>query len=195
MKKTHRRDGKPFPSWTIAVLLSVECALKHYRKNWSLRLLISLVRMTSNLQHCVVHKIQFCLREGREHDILKLYYSSVRIGEFFLYTANGSKNRSGRYKDHSEAKQVKHLWTSRWGKDLPCICWNYYSKLPVIWWFSSRLCIHHIINSTFHILMWLLYQLLWFQCFVTKICFSIAETWNKETLSNLHVNTEFVLKL
>ena len=37
------------------------------------------------------------------------HYSSVRIGEFFLYTANGSKNRSGCYKDHSKAKQVKHL--------------------------------------------------------------------------------------
>ena len=41
-------------------------------KNWALRLLISLARKTSSLQRCVVHKIQFCLREGREHDMLKL---------------------------------------------------------------------------------------------------------------------------
>ena len=54
-------------------------------KNWSLRLLISLARKTSNLQRCMVHKIHFCLREGREHDILKLLQFS-QDRQFFFCT-------------------------------------------------------------------------------------------------------------
>ena len=49
-----------------------------------------------------------CLLEGKEHDILKLLQFS-QDRRIFLYTTNGSKNQSGRYKDHNEAKQVKHL--------------------------------------------------------------------------------------
>ena len=59
----------------------------------------------------VVGKV-FCLRGGREHEMLK--WSSFQFGiegskQFVMYTENGAKNQSGSYKDHSEAKQVKHF--------------------------------------------------------------------------------------
>lgn len=61
----------------------------------------------------------FCLRGGREHELLKL--SQFQFGiedskEFVVYTENGAKNRSGSYKDHSEAKQVKHFANERLGE-------------------------------------------------------------------------------
>ena len=42
--------------------------------------------------------------------------------EFVVYTENGSKNGSGSYKDHSEAKQVKHFVNKSLG--IRCICSN-----------------------------------------------------------------------
>lgn len=51
--------------------------------------------------------------------------------EFVVYTENGAKNRSGSYKDHSEAKQVKHFTNESLGER--CVVYLlklYISKLP-----------------------------------------------------------------
>ena len=53
-----------------------------------------------------------CLRGGREHKALKI--SQFKFGtedgkEFLEYTENGSKNRSGSYKDKSGNKIVRQL--------------------------------------------------------------------------------------
>ena len=94
-------------------------------KIWSLRLLISLARKTSSLQRWVVHKIQFCLREGREHDILKLLQFSQN-GRFFFFCTLRMVQRT----DQDATRITVRL--SKWsiceqvigGKDVSCICWN-----------------------------------------------------------------------
>ena len=76
----------------------------------------------------------FCLRGGREHEMLKLsqfQFGTERMFEFVVYTENGSKNRSGSYKDCSEAKVVKHFANKTLGER--CVLYLlklYYSKLP-----------------------------------------------------------------
>ena len=52
-----------------------------------------------------------CLRGGREHKALKLsqfVFGSDAGGDFVVYTENGSKNRSGSYKDRPDDKVIKH---------------------------------------------------------------------------------------
>ena len=58
-------------------------------------------------------------------------FGTERIFEFVVYTENGSKNRSGSYKDRSEAKVVKHFANKRLGER--CVVYLlklYYSQLP-----------------------------------------------------------------
>ena len=57
--------------------------------------------------------------------------TSAGMVEFVVYTENGSKNRSGSYKDRSEAKEVKHFANKLLGER--CVVHLlklYYSKLP-----------------------------------------------------------------
>ncbi len=53
-----------------------------------------------------------CLRGGREHKALKisqLTFGSDDDGEYVVYAENGSKNRSGTYKDKPGSnKVIKH---------------------------------------------------------------------------------------
>ena len=154
------------------------CIEALHEKNWTLRFLISLVRKTPGLQGCVVHEIQFFLREERKHDMLKLSQfrleTSAGMVESVVYTENGSRNWSGSYKGRSEAKQVKHFVNKSLGTRCSVYLLKlYYSKLPDV---ESDLQLFmyppHVQLTTcwtFHILVWLLYQLLWFRCFVTNI--------------------------
>ena len=50
-----------------------------------------------------------CLRGGREHKSLKISqfnFSSDQGGDFVVYTENGSKNRSGTYKEKAGENKV-----------------------------------------------------------------------------------------
>ena len=53
-----------------------------------------------------------CLRGGHEHKSLKISqfnFGSDQGGDFVVYTENGSRNRSGTYKDKAgDNKVVKH---------------------------------------------------------------------------------------
>ena len=75
-----------------------------------------------------------CLRGGREHKALKI--SQFKFGfeggkEFLEYTENGSKNRSGSYKDKSGNKILKHFADSSLGeKCYVSLVKTYLSKLP-----------------------------------------------------------------
>ena len=76
-----------------------------------------------------------CLRGGREHKSLKVSqftFGSNEGGEYVLYTENGSKNRSGTYKDNaSQNKVVKHYSNEALGEKcyIFVLCF-YLKKLP-----------------------------------------------------------------
>ena len=75
-----------------------------------------------------------CLRGGREHKDLKvaqLTFGEDSGGEFVVYTENGSKNRSGLYKNAGDNKIVKQYAVSELGeKCYVYLLKLYYSKLP-----------------------------------------------------------------
>ena len=60
-----------------------------------------------------------CLRGGHEHRSLKISqfnFGSDQEGDFVVYTENGSKNRSGTYKDETgDNKVVKHYANTQLG--------------------------------------------------------------------------------
>lgn len=71
-----------------------------------------------------------CLRGGREHHALKLSQFEFRE-DFVLYTENGSKNRSGSYKDKRENKVIKHYSDPALKeRDYVSLLKFYFSKLP-----------------------------------------------------------------
>ena len=74
------------------------------------------------------------LRGGREHKMLKLSQFTIHSeesGEFVVYKENGSKNRSGTYKEKADSnKIVKHYADSTLGdKCYVYILKLYFSKL------------------------------------------------------------------
>jgi len=76
-----------------------------------------------------------CLRGGKEHKELK--FSQFSFGEdssgsFVVYTENGSKNRSGSYKEKAgDNKVVKHYANAELGERCYVyILKYYYSKIP-----------------------------------------------------------------
>ena len=73
-----------------------------------------------------------CLRGGREHKKISQFKFGFEGGKEFLeYTENGSKNRSGSYKDKSGNKIVKHFAESSLGeKCYVSLVKTYLSKLP-----------------------------------------------------------------
>ena len=76
-----------------------------------------------------------CLRGGREHKQLKLSqftFGLDEVGEFVVYEENGSKNRSGSYKEKADSnKIVKHYANPDIGnKCYISILKLYLSKLP-----------------------------------------------------------------
>ena len=75
-----------------------------------------------------------CLRGGREHKELKLSqftFERDEGGEFVQYVENGSKNRSGSYKDRALNKVVKHYAQPELGeRDYLLLLNLYFSKLP-----------------------------------------------------------------
>ena len=75
-----------------------------------------------------------CLRGGREHKDLKvaqLTFGEDSGGEFVVYTENGSKNRSGSYKNSGDNKIVKQYAVPELGeKCYVYLLKLYYSKLP-----------------------------------------------------------------
>lgn len=191
VKETRRKDGKPFPSRTIDMLL---CGLKRHMKElnpdavdilnekdprfaglrgtrdtvsrqlreagvgatvkhtsvfsaaeedqlWSAGVLgVDSPRALLNAVFFTVGKT-FCLRGGREHEMLKLKQfkfgtegsaCAERKVDFVVYTENGSKNRSGSYKDRGEAKEVKHFANERLGERCAVYLLKlYFSKLSM----------------------------------------------------------------
>ena len=76
-----------------------------------------------------------CLRGGKEHKDLKFSQFSFGEdsgGEYVVYTENGSKNRSGSYKDKAcENKVVKHYADSELGEHCYVhILKFYFKKVP-----------------------------------------------------------------
>ena len=57
-----------------------------------------------------------CLRGGREHRDLKIaqfIFDCDEVGDYVQYSEQGSKNRSGSFKDKGENKIVKHYAQER----------------------------------------------------------------------------------
>ena len=76
-----------------------------------------------------------CLRGGREHKLLKLSqftFGTDEGGDYVVYTENGSKNRSGSYKDKpDDNKVVKHYADPTLGEKCYYLVLKlYFSKLP-----------------------------------------------------------------
>lgn len=78
-----------------------------------------------------------CLRGGREHKALKLsqFTSGSDEGEYIVYTENGSKNKSGTYKDKADQnKVIKHYAEPALGEVLRNCCEAVFQEItsPVI---------------------------------------------------------------